>query len=92
MGVRLADGDAGPWHGTPGSAAARAPGRAGTTIHANRPLAEYVSFTSLGHARRHDGALQMGTFTLCRTGQSAVKVVLANSGRVRVEATAEACQ
>jgi type IV fimbrial biogenesis protein FimT len=67
------------------------PARAGITIRANRPLADYVSFTSLGHARRHDGALQMGTFTVCRSGHEAFKVVLANSGRVRVDATQEAC-
>jgi type IV fimbrial biogenesis protein FimT len=65
--------------------------RHGITIRANRPLADYVSFTSLGHARRHDGALQMGTFTVCRSGAQAVKVVLANSGRARVDATREAC-
>jgi type IV fimbrial biogenesis protein FimT len=67
------------------------PARSGITIRANRPLADYVSFTSLGHARRHDGALQMGTFTVCRSGHEAFKVVLANSGRVRVDATREAC-
>jgi len=63
----------------------------GITIIGNRPVADYISFTSLGHARRHDGALQMGTFTICRRGQDARKVVLANSGRVRIDATQEAC-
>jgi type IV fimbrial biogenesis protein FimT len=63
----------------------------GVTIRGNRPIADYVSFTSLGHARRHDGALQMGTFTVCRAGQDALKVVLANSGRVRIDTTREAC-
>jgi type IV fimbrial biogenesis protein FimT len=67
------------------------PAREGVTIRANRPLADYVSFTSLGHARRHDGALQMGTFTVCRSGQRALKVVLANSGRARVDTTQEPC-
>jgi type IV fimbrial biogenesis protein FimT len=65
--------------------------RAGITIRGNSPVAHYVSYTSLGHARRHDGALQMGTFTVCRHGSSAIKVVLANSGRARVDATTEAC-
>jgi len=64
---------------------------AGITIAVNRPVADYISFTSLGHARRHDGALQMGTFTICRRGQDARKVVLANSGRVRTDVTHEAC-
>jgi len=63
----------------------------GVTIRGNRPIADYVSFTSLGHARRHDGALQMGTFTVCRAGQDALKVVLANSGRVRIDTTREVC-
>ena len=65
--------------------------RSGVTMRGNRPVADYVSFTSLGHARRHDGALQMGSFTVCGSGQHALKVVLANSGRARVDATSEAC-
>jgi len=64
---------------------------AGITIHGNRPVADYVSYTSAGHARRFDGALQMGTFTLCRSGQRARKVILANSGRARIETSADAC-
>ena len=63
----------------------------GITIAGNRPVADYISFTSLGHARRHDGALQMGTFTICRGGQDARKVVLANSGRARIDVTHEVC-
>jgi type IV fimbrial biogenesis protein FimT len=63
----------------------------GITIAGNRPVGDYISFTSLGHARRHDGALQMGTFTICRRGQAARRVVLANSGRVRIEITQEVC-
>jgi type IV fimbrial biogenesis protein FimT len=57
----------------------------GVTIRGNRPIADYVSYTSLGYARRIDGALQMGTFTVCRPGHRARKVILANSGRVRIE-------
>ena len=57
----------------------------------NRPVADYVSYTGLGHARRVDGALQMGTFVVCRTGHKARKVILANSGRARIEATSDAC-
>ena len=63
----------------------------GITMTGNRPVADYVSFTSVGHARRHDGALQMGTFTICRRGDIARKLVLANSGRVRVDVTQEVC-
>jgi type IV fimbrial biogenesis protein FimT len=61
------------------------------TIRANRPLDDYVSYTSLGHARLLSGALQMGTFVVCRPGQNAIHVVLANSGRVRMERTREPC-
>jgi type IV fimbrial biogenesis protein FimT len=63
----------------------------GITMHANRPLDEYVSYTDLGQARLLNGALQMGTFTICRSGQQALHVVLANSGRVRIEKTADRC-
>ena len=65
--------------------------RAGITIRGNGPVAQYVSYTPQGHARRRDGALQMGTFTVCRRGQQALKVVLANSGRTRIDATLEDC-
>jgi len=63
----------------------------GITITANGPLDDYVSYTSIGHARMLNGALQMGTFTICKRGQRALHVVLANSGRVRTERTAVAC-
>jgi type IV fimbrial biogenesis protein FimT len=63
----------------------------GITVRGNRPVADYVSYTSAGHARRFDGALQMGTFTVCRTGQRARKVILANSGRARIERSTDTC-
>ena len=67
------------------------PAPRGITISANRPLDDYVSYTSLGRARMLNGALQMGTFTVCRRGERAMHVVLANSGRVRIERTASVC-
>jgi len=63
----------------------------GVRMTGNRPVADYVSYTSLGNARLLSGALQMGTFTLCRPGLTALHVVLANSGRVRVEESRDAC-
>ena len=63
----------------------------GVTIRGNRPVADYVSFTSPGYARRIDGALQMGTFTVCRSGHQARKVILANSGRARLEQSSDLC-
>jgi len=63
----------------------------GITIRGNRPVADYVSYTSAGYARRIDGALQMGTFTICRRGYKVRKVILANSGRARIERSAENC-
>lgn len=68
-----------------------APAPSGITIRGNRPVADYVSYTSAGHARRFDGALQMGTFTICRPGRRARKVILANSGRARLEVSTDAC-
>ena len=67
------------------------PAPRGVTARANQPLANYVSFTSLGHARLVTGALQMGTFTVCRSGQQGYSVVLAHSGRVRVEKSDTVC-
>jgi len=64
---------------------------AGIRVRANRPVRDYVSFTGLGNARLVSGGLQMGTFTLCRPGVAARKVVLANGGRVRMEVTSDGC-
>jgi type IV fimbrial biogenesis protein FimT len=63
----------------------------GITVTANRPVDDYVSYTNLGQARMLNGALQMGTFTVCRSGRPALQVVLANSGRVRIEKTGDRC-
>ncbi|MEO8345341.1 MAG: GspH/FimT family pseudopilin [Betaproteobacteria bacterium] len=63
----------------------------GVTVAANGPLKHYVSYTSMGHARMLNGALQMGTFTVCRSGRKAVDVVLAHSGRVRIAKTGAIC-
>lgn len=60
-------------------------------VAANRPLANYVSFTSLGQARMLGGGLQMGTFTVCKRGRRAVEIVLVASGRVRLARTAAIC-
>lgn len=67
------------------------PAQARVSVHGNQPVANYVSFTSLGHARMLSGALQMGTLQLCLSGYDAVKVVLANGGRARIERTQEPC-
>jgi len=63
----------------------------GITVTANRPVDDYVSYTNLGQARMLNGALQMGTFVVCRLGQRALHVVLANTGRVRIEKTSDRC-
>lgn len=70
---------------------AEGPARNGITIRGNRPVADFVSYTALGHARLLSGALQMGTFTVCRPGHKALEVILANSGRVRIDRTARPC-
>ena len=63
----------------------------GITVRGNRPVEAYVAFIGSGHARLLSGGLQMGTFTLCRRGLDAQRVVLANSGRTRVEKTHDRC-
>jgi len=65
--------------------------RPGITIRGNKPVSQYVSWTSYGHTRMTNGALQMGTLTVCRPGSKAVDVVLANGGRVRVDRTKAKC-
>jgi type IV fimbrial biogenesis protein FimT len=61
------------------------------TVRGNGPVDDYVSYTSLGHARLLSGALQMGTFIVCKSGQDALNVVLANSGRARIDKTKNHC-
>lgn len=63
----------------------------GIRVSSNKPLADYVSFTAFGHARMLNGALQMGTFTICKQGFPAVDVVLVGSGRVRIAKTNAIC-
>lgn len=77
----------------PGDAIVRAAPGAGhaITIRGNAPVADYVSYTALGLARRTSGALQMGTFTVCRPAAPAIEVVLANGGRPRVQEVAKLC-
>lgn len=65
--------------------------RPGITVRGNRPVEDYVSYTAVGQTRMISGALQMGTFTVCRSGQNAVDVILANGGRVRVDRTRRVC-
>jgi len=60
-------------------------------VSANRPLDDYVSYTSFGFARQLSGALQMGTFVVCKPGLNAIHVVLANSGRARIDRTVIRC-
>jgi type IV fimbrial biogenesis protein FimT len=70
----------------------REPGaRDGVTVAANTPLRDYVSYTDLGVARMMSGALQMGTFTVCLPGRPEVEVVLAHSGRVRIQKMSTIC-
>jgi len=67
------------------------PATAGITIRGNRPVQDYVSYTGLGTTRLLRGGLQMGTFTVCKSGRPAVDVVLAHSGRARIQRTAAIC-
>ena len=69
------------------SCASQGAARPGITVRGNRPVEDYVSYNAVGQTRMINGALQMGTFTVCRSGQKAVDVILANGGRVRVSRT-----
>ena len=63
----------------------------GITVRGNRPVSGYVSFTAQGLARLASGALQMGTFTVCKAGLDALEVVLANGGRPRLQEVPVRC-
>jgi hypothetical protein len=63
----------------------------GVPMTPNHPVADDVSYTSLGHTRLLNGVSPMGTFVICKGGQDAPKVVIANSGRARLEKTNEHC-
>jgi type IV fimbrial biogenesis protein FimT len=63
----------------------------GMTAIGNRPVAKYFRFDWLGQARLVSGALQMGTVSVCRPGLRGYDVVLANSGRTRIERARAAC-
>jgi len=67
------------------------PAAEGINVTANAPIDDYVSYTSLGQARMLSGALQMGTMRVCLHGRAELHVVLANSGRVRVQKTTTVC-
>lgn len=70
---------------------AEGPAYAGIVVSANAPVADYVSYTGFGQTRRANGALQMGTFTVCAKGMKAIDVILAETGRVRVKRSAVRC-
>jgi type IV fimbrial biogenesis protein FimT len=63
----------------------------GVTLRGNRPVAEYLRFNYLGQARTVTGALQMGTIEVCKSGLQGYRVVLANSGRARIERASGTC-
>jgi hypothetical protein len=67
------------------------PAKAPIRVDGNGPVDDYVSFTPLGEPRRLSGALQMGTFTVCRAGHDEVQVILAATGRVRTVRTTARC-
>jgi type IV fimbrial biogenesis protein FimT len=71
--------------------AAEPAGRPGVTIVGNAPVERYLRFTYAGSARLVSGALQMGTFTVCKPGLRGYRVVLAHSGRTRIERLAAPC-
>ena len=67
------------------------PSPAGVTAIGNRPVEQYLRFNYLGQARMVSGALQMGTIEVCRPQLRGYLVVLANSGRTRIDRTPGPC-
>jgi len=79
------DGDGEPGADDPLVPVAEPAAATGVTIVGNQPVERYLRFTWAGSARLASGALQMGTFTVCRGGFRGYRVVLANTGRTRIE-------
>jgi type IV fimbrial biogenesis protein FimT len=91
MAFEDSDGDGVPGAGEALVPAAEPSGHPGITIVGNRPVDRYLRFTYAGSARLVSGALQMGTFVVCKPGLRGYRVVLANSGRTRIEKLATPC-
>jgi len=85
-----ADADGAPGPGEP-SIGHDGPAADAVTMTGNRPVAQYLRFDWTGYARTLSGALQMGTFEVCRPGLVGYHVVLANSGRTRIERMRQSC-
>lgn len=84
------DGDGAPGAGE-ASLGHDGPAAPRVTMTGNRPIARYLRFDWAGNARTVSGALQMGTFEVCRPGLVGYRVVLANSGRTRIERMRGTC-
>jgi type IV fimbrial biogenesis protein FimT len=89
--IAFADADADGERGAEAPIRVEASPRPRITIAGNRPVAHYVSYTGFGQPRTLSGALQMGTFTVCRHGLTALDLVIAASGRPRIATTTTPC-
>jgi type IV fimbrial biogenesis protein FimT len=85
-----ADGNAEPDAGDPGVLVEPAAAE-GVTMRGNRPVADYLRFDYIGQPRMASGALQMGTIEVCKSGLRGWRVVLANTGRTRLDRTPGPC-
>ncbi|MCL2310429.1 MAG: GspH/FimT family pseudopilin [Proteobacteria bacterium] len=61
------------------------------TAIGNQPVRSYLSFVSSGRPLLLGGAFQAGTITVCAPGQKAIEVVMAATGRTRIENTSASC-
>jgi type IV fimbrial biogenesis protein FimT len=84
------DGNAEPDPGDP-SVLTEPPATEGVTMRGNRPVADYLRFDYIGQPRMASGALQMGTIEVCKPGLRGWRVVLANTGRTRLDRMPGAC-
>ena len=90
--VTFADADGDAELGDDEAAFAREAGAApGVTIVGNRPVEQFLRFDYVGQPRMPSGALQMGTITVCRSQLRGYRVVLANTGRTRIDRMPAPC-
>ncbi|WP_018881458.1 GspH/FimT family pseudopilin [Thioalkalivibrio sp. ALE30] len=55
------------------------------SITGNNPVRDYVSYVARGTTQRTNGALQMGSFTVCGNAQEGRRVIVSSIGRPRSE-------
>jgi Tfp pilus assembly protein FimT len=63
----------------------------GITAYGNQPLSRSFSYMGTGLSERLSGARLMGTIFVCAPGQNSIEVVMAGSGRPKIERKQAPC-